>query len=81
MIGINALLTRSTSTATARNKSMDGNVLNNTIANVQTLCKVCHSYKSHLSNDFKKNRNKQPIVSTPIIIKVRQAVGIREFGD
>ena len=46
---------------------IDGNVLNNTIANVQTLCKVCHSYKSHLSNDFKKNRNKQPIVSTPII--------------
>ena len=40
---------------------IDGNVLNNFPANVQTLCKVCHSYKSHLSNDFKKNRNKQPI--------------------
>jgi 5-methylcytosine-specific restriction endonuclease McrA len=40
---------------------IDGNVLNNTVDNIQTLCKVCHSYKSHLSNDFKKNRNKQPI--------------------
>ena len=40
---------------------IDGNVLNNVVDNVQTLCKVCHSYKSHKSNDFKKNRNKQPI--------------------
>ena len=35
---------------------IDGNVLNNFPNNIQTLCKVCHSYKSHLSHDFKKNR-------------------------
>ena len=35
---------------------IDGNVLNNVVDNIQTLCKVCHSYKSHLSHDFKKNR-------------------------
>ena len=34
---------------------IDGNILNNFPDNVQTLCKVCHSYKSHKNNDFKKN--------------------------
>lgn len=36
---------------------IDGDRCNNVIANVQTLCKVCHSYKGHLNGDFKKNKN------------------------
>ena len=35
---------------------IDGNVLNNIVDNIQTLCKVCHSYKSHKNNDFKKGK-------------------------
>ena len=35
---------------------IDGNRANNVIDNVQTLCKNCHSYKSHKNNDFKKNK-------------------------
>ena len=37
-------------------KNVTDNVLNNFPDNIQTLCKVCHSYKSHLYNDFKKNK-------------------------
>ena len=35
---------------------IDGDRCNNVPSNIQTLCKVCHSYKSHISNDFKKNK-------------------------
>jgi hypothetical protein len=38
---------------------MDGDRENNIVSNVQTLCKVCHSYKGHINNDFKKDRQKQ----------------------
>jgi len=38
---------------------IDGDRCNNIISNIQTLCKNCHSYKSHLNNDFKKNKNKK----------------------
>ena len=31
----------------------------NIIENIQTLCKNCHSYKSHKNNDFKKNKHKK----------------------
>ena len=34
----------------------DGNQYNNVEANIQTLCKVCHSWKSKQSNDYKKNK-------------------------
>ena len=33
---------------------IDGNQLNNIPKNIQTLCKVCHSYKSHLNGDYRK---------------------------
>ncbi len=36
---------------------IDGDRCHNVTENVQTLCKVCHSYKSHLNNDFKKNKH------------------------
>ena len=36
---------------------IDGDRCNNVEQNIQTLCKVCHSYKSHKNNDYKKNRN------------------------
>ena len=35
---------------------IDGNREHNVATNIQTLCKNCHSYKGHLSNDFKKNK-------------------------
>ena len=35
---------------------IDGNRDNNIVENIQTLCKVCHSYKGHKANDFKKGR-------------------------
>lgn len=35
---------------------IDGNRENNIIENVQTLCKNCHSYKSHKNGDFLKNK-------------------------
>ena len=35
---------------------IDGNSYNNVEANIQTLCKVCHSYKSHKNNDYKRNK-------------------------
>ena len=35
---------------------IDGNAENNTIENIQTLCRVCHSYKGHKNNDYKKRR-------------------------
>jgi len=35
---------------------IDGDPLNNTADNTQTLCKICHSYKSHKNQDYKKNR-------------------------
>ena len=35
---------------------IDGDRENNTIKNVQTLCKICHSYKGHKKGDFKKNK-------------------------
>ena len=28
----------------------------NIVDNVQTLCKICHSYKGHKNNDFKRNK-------------------------
>jgi 5-methylcytosine-specific restriction endonuclease McrA len=31
---------------------IDGNHLNNIPENVRTLCKICHSFKSYLNNDF-----------------------------
>ncbi len=34
----------------------DGNQKNNFQDNMQTLCKVCHSYKSHINQDYKKNK-------------------------
>ena len=37
---------------------IDGNRENNIESNIQTLCKVCHSYKGHMNNDYKKNKNK-----------------------
>ena len=40
---------------------IDGNRENNTESNIQTLCKVCHSYKGHMNNDYKKNKNKLTI--------------------
>ena len=36
---------------------IDGDRCNNVEENIQTICKVCHSYKSHTNNDYKKNRN------------------------
>jgi len=36
---------------------IDGDRCNNIEANIQTLCKVCHSYKSHKNKDFCKNKN------------------------
>ena len=35
----------------------DGNQYNNRPENVQTLCKVCHSWKSKMYNDYKKNKS------------------------
>ena len=35
---------------------IDGNREHNVASNIQTLCKNCHSFKGHLSNDFKKNK-------------------------
>ena len=35
---------------------IDGDRENNTIENVQTLCKICHSYKGHKKGDFKKKQ-------------------------
>ena len=35
---------------------IDGNQVNNKLNNIQTLCKVCHSYKSHKNEDYKKGR-------------------------
>ena len=40
---------------------IDGNRENNIESNIQTLCKVCHSYKGHMNNDYKKNKNKLTI--------------------
>lgn len=37
---------------------MDGDPSHNIADNIQTLCKVCHSYKSHKNKDFCKNRQK-----------------------
>jgi hypothetical protein len=37
---------------------IDGDPLNNSITNVQTLCKICHSYKGHIKGDFKRGRFK-----------------------
>jgi len=34
---------------------IDGNHYNNIPSNVMTLCKICHSYKSHLKGDHKKS--------------------------
>lgn len=34
---------------------IDGNHFNNIPTNVKTLCKICHSYKSHLNGDHKKS--------------------------
>lgn len=35
---------------------IDGNAENNTVENTQTLCRVCHAYKGHKNNDYKKRR-------------------------
>ena len=35
---------------------IDGDRENNVLENIQTLCKICHSYKSHKNKDFHKNR-------------------------
>ncbi len=40
---------------------IDGNRENNIIDNVQTLCKICHSYKGHKNNDFKRNKVTQKL--------------------
>ena len=37
----------------------DGNHFNNIQSNVMTLCKICHSYKSHLNGDHKKSPKAQ----------------------
>ena len=42
-----------TLTFTAAPVSASGN---NKLNNIQTLCKVCHSYKSHKNEDYKKGR-------------------------
>jgi len=36
---------------------IDGDRCNNVIDNIQTLCKNCHSYKSHKNRDFCKNKH------------------------
>ena len=35
---------------------IEGDRENNVLENIQTLCKICHSYKSHKNKDFHKNR-------------------------
>jgi len=37
----------------------NGDRLDNVPDNIQTLCKVCHSYKSHISRDFDKTHTKR----------------------
>ena len=43
----------------------DGDRCNNDPDNIQTLCKVCHSYKGHISNDFRRRRlthSQEPVI-------------------
>ena len=39
---------------------IDGDRCNNVPDNIQTLCKNCHSYKSHKNRDFCKNKHTKP---------------------
>jgi hypothetical protein len=51
---------------------IDGDRCNNVPENIQTLCKVCHSYKSHLNNDFKKNKKNSERSNTTFLSKNTQ---------
>lgn len=44
---------------------IDGNHFNNIPSNVETLCKVCHAYKSHISGNFKKSPKVQREMGFP----------------
>ena len=49
---------------------IDGNREHNVASNIQTLCKNCHSYKGHLSNDFKKNKQQSRRASHQVQLKL-----------
>lgn len=71
-------------TSTIHNSGMleldhiDGNHFNNIPCNVQTLCKICHAYKSQLRGDFKKSPKDQRSQGLPPMNIVLQVLDLSD---